>query len=58
MLKQNVFQVVNYTTTVGPEGPALPVWVWVIVGVGGALLIAFLVTALFLIAVGTKYKRR
>ena len=54
------FQIVNFTATpTAPSGgAALPAWTWIIIAVGGVLLVACLVAVLFSIAIYCKRKRR
>ena len=57
------FQIVNFVETTAKPGEsssgasALPIWTWIVIAVGGALLIACLVTVLS-IAIYVKRKRR
>ena len=55
-----IFQIFNFTaTTAAPSGDAaLPTWAWIIIAVGGAILVACLVAVLFSIAICVKRGRR
>lgn len=55
-----VFQIFNFTTTTAaPSGDAaLPTWAWIIIAVGGAILVASLAAVLFSIAICVKRGRR
>ena len=53
-----VIQVINFVEeTPPPVGVPLPTWVWIVVGVGGILLVGCLVTILLSVICTARKKR-
>ena len=58
-MHQNSFQIDYYIeTTAAPGVSTLPIWVWIVIAVGGALLVACLVTVLFSVAICARRNQR